>query len=136
MSKIFAKVAIFVFFVLFSIQTTSAAIGLDKPFGGKITNNKATEIENAEKAGYTCFVPGVSITVKPVNVFYPTSYIIPYTILFKNFSSVGQGNPILGLYNVVKTTVKCSKSCPPPPWNKCIKIISLDTIKLFGTSKL
>jgi len=133
MFKTFLKVILVVLIVLISFKTTYAI--LDKPFGGKITNNKATEIENAENEGYTCMVLGSTITINPVSFIYPKTYFISFSTLFKSFSSTGEGKQILGLYSPIKKTITCSKSCPPPPWKMCYRQVTLDTINLFGTSK-
>jgi hypothetical protein len=134
MFKIFTRVIIIVLVILVSIKITYAAFNISKGFGGKITQTKATEIQNAESAGYTCKVPGTSITIKPVGN-YPTTYVIPSSVKSKTNTTTRSNQWILGLYSQTKTTITCTKPCPPPPGNECIKTVSLNTISLFGTSK-
>jgi len=131
MFKIFTRVAIIILVVLISVKITHAAFSVDKVFGGKITQNKASEIQDLESSGFTCMVPGTSITIKPVGS-YPATYVITWATKSKTNTTPTSGQWILGLYNPMKTIITCTKPCPP---TICTTTTSLNTISLFGTSK-
>ena len=102
---------------------------IQKPFGGRILNTTAVEIQTLEDTGWTCEVPGTSITIKPVRG--PASYAIPAGVVSKTNTTPEDGQSIKGLY-LGKTVITCKMSCPPV---ECVTAVTLDTIKMFGTSK-
>jgi hypothetical protein len=132
MFKILTRILIIVLVVFISIKIVHASFGIDKGFGGKITDDKATEIKDLEDSGYTCQVPGTSITINPVSSNYPTTYLIPWSVKSKTNTTPASGQWILGLYSPMKTTISCYKDCGP---TVCIATAALSTISLFGTSK-
>ena len=120
--------------IIASIQVVYAAIGTSSSFGGEVTKTKAGEIERLENAGYTCLINGSSIEIRPQKSLFPSSYVIPLSVRSKTNNQVAINQGILGKYQG-KTTVKCEKECPPPPGNKCISMVTLDTITMYGNSK-
>jgi len=113
-----------------SPQNTQTISRITKPFGGKIINDKAIEIQALESANFQCVVPGSSITIYPIGSS-PVSYIIPYGVVSKTGTTPSSGQWILGLYSLTKTSVTCIFQGVPP----VTTTISLDTISLYGTSK-
>lgn len=70
-------------FLFVSVQIVFADTNVSsKVFGGRITAIKATEIKTLEDDGYTCSVPGTSITISPVKG--PKTYLIETGIKQKN----------------------------------------------------
>lgn len=133
MKRFFLKIAIVVFVVLLTTGVAFASFfGFLKGFGGKIISAKATEIKTLENSGWSCAVPGSSITIRPARSSYPTSYIIPAGVESKTETTPTAGQAILGLYSPTKTTVTCTKECGP---TECVTTVTLDTLKMYGTSK-
>ena len=127
---IFILLIIFLVFVCVSI--TQASLSFEKIFGGKITNTKATQIEELENSGYTCHMVGSSITVRPIGspAMTPTEYFIPSSVKSKTITTIKYNQWILGKYSG-KTTITCTRICPPA---FCTTTVTLDTVTYFGTS--
>ena len=121
-----------VFFVSFGIKNTDAALNVKPQFGGRIISTKAVEIQELEYMGYECPVFGSSISITPIGspLGTPTSYFIPFYNISKTGTSIMTGQLIIGKYSW-KTPITCIRLEPPS-----IKPVFLDTITLFGTSKV
>jgi hypothetical protein len=117
-------------FILIGFNKTSASNYFLKGFGGKIVDNKATEIKSVESSNYKCEVPGTTITIKPVGT-YPMSYFIPSGVSSKTGTTPRSGQWILGLYSSTVTPITCIFQGTPPSTT----IVTLPTISLYGTSK-
>ena len=123
-----------IIFGLFFVAKTSFAFSFSlKMFGGEITDTRATEIENLEDEGWSCNVPGTSITIKSITG--PTTYLIPDGEEAKSGGDEREdGQRILGLYDgQEKTTITCTRPCGV---SLCTTTVDLNTIKLFGTSTI
>ena len=140
MKRFFLKIVIVTFVVLLTTGIAFASFfnffNILKGFGGKIITAKATEIKALEESGWECNVPGSSITIRPVRSSYPTDYIIPNDVESRTDTIPTKDQAIIGLYYPLKkTTVTCTKPCPPPPGNECTTTVTLDTIRMYGTSE-
>jgi len=134
-------ILLIIFLVFFGANTIFANIfgltySMQKQFGGRILNTKATEINNLESQGYTCNTPGTSILIRPIGspAGTPNNFLIPSYVTSKTKTTPTSSQLIMGKYNG-KTTITCRKPCPPPPGRECIATVTLDNITLFGTSK-
>lgn len=119
--------------LVFTKISLAAKLGVD--FGGlKILKTKAVEIEVLERAGFTCAVPGTSVTILPEGKRgkSPTSYLIPASVKAVTKTTPTVGQKILGLFSKAKTTITCTKPCPPAV---CTTTVQLSPIIYFGTSK-
>jgi len=132
MKKNLIKFIIVIVFLFVSTQIVFAISNSflkDAFFGGKITNTKATEIEEKENGGYSCDLNGgTSITINSIKG--PTTYIIPSTTTSKTGRGVGSGKWIIGKYDG-QTMITCKKSCGDA---ECMDYVNLNKISLFGTS--
>ncbi len=99
------------------------------PFGGKVLNTKAVEIEALEAASFECLVPGTSITIRPINKA-PTSYLIPTGIISKTKNAARVGQWILGTYNPTPAIITCTEVA-----TGATEIVELTPITMYGTSK-
>lgn len=126
MKKNFLRVLIVVVIIFASVEIVYAYSG--KVFGGKITNTKATEIEEKEGAGYQCDVDGTSITIKSIRG--PETYIIPSNVSSKTRRKISNNKWITGKYSGT-TTVTCKKQCGE---TECTDTVDLNTISFFGNS--
>ena len=116
--KHFTFVLLFILstFILTS-QTSFAALGTLRSFGGKVTTTT--------QPGVTCAARYGIMTIAPVGGFFPpTPYVIPATT-----KTVTSGSWILGLYNSVLTPGLCYTDDPIP-----VPIPTFTIIK-FGASK-
>jgi hypothetical protein len=121
------------FFVFVCFNTANASnfsISNKNPFGGRVINKKAFEIETLEKTNWTCVVPGETIQLTPYNKA-PSSYIIPNGTSSKTGYSIKSLQMMLGLYSVITTPITCTFNGTPP----ATTIVNLPTIKLYGNSK-
>ena len=100
-------------------------------FGGQITSTTAIEIRELELAGYTCVVPGTSLSIRPIKG--PTSYFIPSDVISKTKKRIPKVDGwTMGRYSGTK-----SITCTPPASSATTaesKTIDLDVISLYGTS--
>ncbi len=127
-SKLLAAGICLVFLCVFSAPQYSQAYG--RPFGGKITQMSAPEIESLEDAGFDCEVPGDDLLIQPKGNS-PTSYVIPYGTKSKTSSSARENVQILGLYTPSSTEVTCIYDSYPP-----IEVtLEMNTITMYGVSK-
>lgn len=128
MKKNFIKFIILFLFLFVSAQVAFAfsAGSFGQIFGGKIINEKATEIQELEMSGYQCMVFGTTITIRSIKG--PTTYIIPATVMPKS-GGTGAGKWIMGKYSG-KTMITCILESEPPE----TRTVDLDTITMFGTS--
>ncbi len=117
------------FFVLVTIKIAFAAAST-KSFGGKILYTTNTKIKSLQTTGYTCVIPGQTITIKPVNKA-PTGYFIPAAVVSKTKLPLSPGQSILGLYSPTTTPITCILKGDPP----VTTVVNLATMVLFGTSK-
>ncbi len=133
MSKIFIRTGIIILVILFSTKLVLAFAGMSSsfgnPFGGTVTNTKATEIQNLEDENYSCIVAGSTIEINPIVGSYPKSYYIPAGVSDKGDGSASSGDWILGLYGSQTPIICIYKGYPIQ-----IQTVNLDTIMLFGTS--
>lgn len=113
MKKVFLISFVLIFvFSLFAFKTKlinasySSYLPVGKALGGVIFSTKATEIKQAEIDGYTCTVPGKTITIKPYNMA-PKSYFIPYSVPSKTRIPLSVGAFILGEYKTMKKNIIC-----------------------------
>jgi hypothetical protein len=109
-------------------------------FGGKIINgSKAMQIDILEWYGFNCMVFGTSIEIRPIGspAITPTSYLIPWGTISDTKTTPATGQLILGIYNG-KTNVTCIKPGKPGDSENpsIIRTVTLDTIKIFGTSQI
>lgn len=123
-------IVVFVFLLVVAFEIVSAA-GATKPFGGRITNTKATEIQSMENSNYKCTVPGTSITIKPVTKSSPTTFLIPSSVKSKTNTTARAGQQIKGLYSQSKTTITCIYQGYPPSQST----VQLTPITMYGTSR-
>ncbi len=103
---------------------------LGKPFGGRILNTTAFQIQMLENMNYGCTVPGSSLWINPLKNS-PSDYLLPSGVSPKTDNGVRSGQWILGLYNKTKTTITCIFQGEPPE----TQTVDLNPIKLFGTSR-
>jgi hypothetical protein len=75
-------------------------------------------------------VPGESIEINPIKG--PSSYLIPSGTSSKTGFPIKKNQWVLGLYTNSKTTITCTRPCPPAT---CTTTVSLDTITMYGNSK-
>lgn len=116
--------------VIVAFDTVSAATAT-RPFGGRITNTKATEIQSLENSNYKCVVPGTTITIKPVTRSSPTTFLIPSGVKSKTGTTARAGQVIKGLYSQSKTSITCIYQGYPPSETTT----TLTPITLYGTSR-
>lgn len=117
--------------LLAAFTTPQLAFAVGKPFGGKIINMEAPEVEALEDAGFSCMVPGDDLVIQPKGQS-PISYVIPTGTMSKTQSSARQNVWILGLYTPSSTTVTCIYDSYPP-----IEVtLQLNTITMYGVSKM
>lgn len=111
---------------------TNAMSKTVRQFGGKIIVPKALEIQELEASGFVCTVYGTTVEIMPIGspVGTPSSYFIPSYITSKTRTTPRVGQSIMGKY-AWKTPIVCIYPSNPP----IIKVVWLDTIILFGTSK-
>lgn len=116
-----------VFLIIFSIFLigTNITFGF-YPFGGKIVQEKAVEVQIKESSGYSCNIPGRTITIRPIGRS-PTSYIIPYGVSSMSQNQVKINQSILGNYSS-PVMISCYRKNSTPTY------ISLPVIYLFGNS--
>lgn len=115
-------------------NAATGSINTSNVFGGKIANTKAERIEELESSGYTCNTSGSTIEVTPINVkglTMPYSYAIPNSIKNKTGFPIRSGQWIIGKYSG-KTTITCILEGDPP----LEEVVTLDTISIYGTSKI
>jgi hypothetical protein len=130
MKKVFIKIAIFVFIIFVSFKIVYAYSGsFGEIFGGKITNTKATEIEELENAGYQCETNGSTITINPIKG--GETYFIPDGVNSVTRNTIATGQWILGKYSGT-TTITCTKECGE---TECTDTATLNNITMFGNSK-
>ncbi len=127
-SKIFTLLSILL--VVIAFDTVSAA-SATRPFGGRIVNTKATEIQSMQSSNYRCIVPGTTITINPIGSTAPTTYLIPATVKSKTGYSARAGQQIKGLYSQSKTTITCIFQGTPPS----TATVQLTPITMYGTSR-
>lgn len=123
-------IAFFVFMLIIGFEKASA-FSSTKPFGGRITNTKATEIQSMESSNYKCTVPGTTITIKPVTKSSPTTFLIPSSVKSKTNTTARAGQQIKGLYSQSKTTITCIYQGYPPSQST----VQLTPITMYGTSR-
>lgn len=118
--------------VLFLHSSTVSAVSVGgKSFGGKIISIKSAQIQALEAAGFTCIVPGTTITMLPSNKLHPREYLIPSGVTNRGGFAPSIAQSILGLYGITKTTITCTSSSVPP----VTKTVTLSVINYFGTSR-
>ena len=131
MNKSFIFLLFFCFFI-FSLGLARAqnlTATAKRPFGGKVLNAKAIEIEALEAASFECLVPGTSIEVSVVNKA-PTSYLIPVGVISKTKNPTRVGQWILGTYNPTPTMITCTEVA-----TGATEIVELTPMIMYGTSK-
>lgn len=98
-------------------------------FAGKVSEVKATEIEEKENDGFTCLDVGMTITIdRPIKG--PETYIIPTGTMSKTGKDVSVNSWIMGKYEGT-TSVTCEKQ---EGETTIIEEVDLNTITLFGNS--
>lgn len=113
---------------MFAASETDA-FGL--PFGGKITNTKAYEVEALEDANFNCQVMESSFSITPKGSTSTVSYLKPIGVMSKTNTSVRSNLWVLGKYTPAAGIVNCTYQGYPP-----IDVtVTLGSISLFGTSK-
>jgi hypothetical protein len=122
-TRFFVVVLIFI-----SFTTTSEAFFGRSIFGGRVTNTKATEIENLENNGYTCEVNGTTISIKPIKG--PKSYFIPAGTVAKSKNSIRGNQQIIGRYSE-NETITCTKN---EGEDQQTETVSLPKINIFNVS--
>ncbi|MEK7105765.1 MAG: hypothetical protein AAB895_00220 [Patescibacteria group bacterium] len=126
------KVSILLLILLIVVAfDTASAAGATRPFGGRITNTKATEIQSLENSNYKCTVPGTTITIKPVTRSSPTTFLIPSGVKSKTGYTPRAGQQIKGLYSQSKTSIVCIYQGYPPSQTTT----QLTPITMYGTSR-
>jgi len=128
LSKIVILLSLLIVLVAFDRVSAASAT---QPFGGRIVNAKATEIESMEGANYKCVVPGNTITIKSNDSTDPTTYFISAGTKSKTGYSPRAGQQIKGKYSNSKTTITCIYQGYPPN----TETVQLTTIELYGTSR-
>jgi len=121
-----------VFFVFAGIKIVSAfSSPLGGLFGGRILTTKALEILTLESTGFICLMAGTSVQILPISPRdAPSSYFIPFLVTSKTRTTPMTGQLIIGKYTL-PTLITCTLPGEPP----VVKIVYLNTITLFGTSK-
>ena len=99
-------------------------------FGGRIISTTAVEIRTLENAGYTCEVPGETITIAPVGK-YPTSYLIPFGVESRSMRPLGNNRWILGSYKPITTPITCTSDDLLFP---DVKIVNLHPLVIYANS--
>lgn len=131
MSKI-SKILVIILVLIVSINVVYAANSAGKVFGGRILKTEATEITTAEAEAYNCQMNGgssIEVERKGTKEKYPTAFYIPANIKPKT-GAIGEKRLIIGRYSG-STNINCPNDNPEiPP-----RIITLDNISMFGTSK-
>lgn len=133
------KLGLFLIFGLIILSASFVAHGASSSsssfvFGGKIVNTRAEKIEELESSGYSCSYSGSTIEITPINVkglIMPYSYAIPNAVKNKTGFPIRTGQWIIGKYSG-KTTITCILEGDPP----LEETVTLDTISLYGTSKM
>lgn len=126
MNKKFLLVSFVV--VIFGLLTYNLAFAVvNQPFGGRIIGLKAKEIDSLEKSNYKCIVPGSTIEINPIKG--NRGYFIPQAVS-KSFNMLRTNQYIMGLY-AGQTAISCIFQGTPPH----TKIVMLNNVKLYGTSK-
>ncbi|MES2416347.1 MAG: hypothetical protein V4504_01470 [Patescibacteria group bacterium] len=132
MSKI-SKILIIALVVVISVKIVYASGSNGKVFGGRILKTEATEITTAEAESYNCEMNGgTSIEIRRMGTKekIPTAFYIPPNTKSKTNTVLKAKQLIIGKYSG-STNINCPNDNPEiPP-----RIITLDNIILFGTSK-
>ena len=130
------KGIIFILLIIFLVSVGTSSVSAISPFGrilgGRIIALKALEIAELEATGWICTVPGVSIEILPIGSpsRTPTSYFIPPYTTSKTGTIPRAGQLIMGKY-FGRTPITCIYPSKPP----LIRVVFLNTITLFGTSR-
>ena len=127
---IFILLTVFLVFASFRIVFAFSDFFLGGYFGGRIISTQATKIAELEDAGYDCYTPGTSISIRPLGspIGTPTDYFIPTGVESQTRTTPLAGRLILGKYSG-KTDIDCVNDD-----GTSATTVSLDTIVLFGTS--
>lgn len=128
MVKFFTRFFV-VILIFISFSDTSYAFFGRSIFGGRITNTKATEIENLENDGYDCKINGSTISLKSIKG--PKSYFIPSGTVAKSKNSVRGNQLIIGQYSE-NETITCTKN---EGEDQQTETVSLPKINIFNVSR-
>jgi len=129
MKKTFIIIGILLALVfIFSDTTYAFSFVYGDVFGGKITNTKASEVQDLENQGYQCVINGSTITINPLRGV--ETYFIPTGTTSKTGNTPATGQWIMGRYGG-QSTITCTKQCGE---TTCTDIVILDTITMFATS--
>jgi hypothetical protein len=130
-------ILLIIFLVFISVNIVHASLSLRKFFGGKITSPKATEIKEAEAAGYKCPMSGTSISIIPKGSpsGTPTSFFIPSSVTPVTRTTPTTDQQILGIYSESIENIMCKRPSPEDPEIEEKLTIGLKIMTLFGTSR-
>jgi hypothetical protein len=131
---IFILLIVFVLFAGAGTVSAASYFNFGKMFGGKIIYPKASEIQELEDFGYTCTIPGTTISIVPMGSpasTTATDFFIPSFVTSKSRTTPRSGQLIVGRY-AGKTTITCIQQIDEV---EDIQTVILDTINLFATSK-
>lgn len=132
MKKGIILILLITFGVFVSTNITFAASSLGRVFGGEIVSIEANPIKELESLGYACIKFGTTVSIMPIGspAGTPTDYFIPYYEMSKTGITPVIGGLIAGMYTSMRAYIPCILSSTHPD----VKVISLDTMILFGTS--
>lgn len=119
--------------MIFSFEIAYAAKSNNASLGGRVSNIKATEIEDLESSGFTCqMAGGQSIEVKPARGV--TSYYIPANVQSWTKNKIRAGQWIVGKYSNATASVT-TITCVYDADEEITEEVVLHTIISYGTSR-
>ena len=117
-------IVIVAFFVLCNVAFAS----FGSVFGGRIIENKATEIRTLEESGYNCTVPGETIQIRSIKG--PVAYLIRYGTRAKTNTTPSINQTIIGKYSN-QESITCTKTNPDGSTSTTNVLIDVITIAIL-----